>query len=148
MAFPGTIAVTSPDFDDRTRLADRFAYQHENVAPAIQVSGVPDEAVELALICHDPDAPIPFGWTHWTVYGIAPDTATITAASGREGKTNFDEVGYGGPMPPEGHGEHSYYFWVYALSREVEGEPTREEFLRDYADAILEQNRLVGTYSR
>ncbi|WP_105565835.1 YbhB/YbcL family Raf kinase inhibitor-like protein [Microbacterium halophytorum] len=148
MAFPGTITVTTPDFADRTRMPDRFAAEHEDVAPVIEVSGVPAETVELALICHDPDAPIPHGWTHWTVFGIAPDQATLTAASGREGVTTKGEAGYSGPLPPAGHGDHSYYFWVYALSRRVEGEPTREEFLRDYADAVIEQNRVVGSYSR
>ncbi|WP_260406160.1 YbhB/YbcL family Raf kinase inhibitor-like protein [Microbacterium sp. G2-8] len=148
MAFPGTITVTTPDFADRTRMPDRFAAEHEDIAPMIEVSGVPSEAVELALICHDPDAPIPFGWTHWTVFGIAPDQTTITAESGREGVTTKGEAGYSGPLPPPGHGDHSYYFWVYALSRRVEGEPTREEFLRDYADAVIEQNRVIGIYSR
>ena len=148
MAFPGTITVTSPDFVDRARIADRFTAEHENVAPIIEVSGVPHDAVELALICHDPDAPLPFGWTHWTVFGIPTDTTTVTAETGREGVTTKGEAGYSGPLPPPGHGEHSYYFWVYALSRPVEGEPTREEFLRDYADAVIEQNRIVGQYSR
>ncbi|WP_156758844.1 YbhB/YbcL family Raf kinase inhibitor-like protein [Microbacterium karelineae] len=148
MAFPGTIAVSSPDFGDRTRMPDRFTAEHEDVAPVIEVTGVPADAVELALICHDPDAPIPHGWTHWTLFGIPADATTIAADIGREGITTKGEAGYSGPLPPPGHGDHSYYFWVYALSRPVAGEPTREEFLRDYADAVIEQNRVVGLYSR
>ena len=148
MAFPGTITVTSPDFDNRTRLADRFTADHDNEAPRIRVAGVPDGTVELALVCHDPDAPIPFGFTHWTVFGIPADAAEITASSGREGENSTGGSAYYGPQPPHGHGDHSYYFWVYALARAVDGEPTREEFLRDYAGDILEQNRLIGYYSR
>lgn len=53
-----------------------------------------------------------------------------------------------GPQSPVGHGDHRYYFWVYALSRPVDGTPSREEFLDAYADAILEQNRVVGTFAR
>ena len=45
-------------------------------------------------------------------------------------------------------GEHHYYFWVFALSRPVEGTPSREEFLDQYADAIIEQARTVGLFSR
>ena len=45
-----------------------------------------------------------------------------------------------------GHGEHHYYFWVYALDTTVEGTPTREEFLQKYAGNIIEQNRIVGIY--
>lgn len=148
MAFPGTIAVTSPDLEHRTRLADRFTADHENDVPRIHVSGVPTEAVELALVCHDPDAPIPFGFTHWSLFGIPADSESISAESGREGPNSTGGCAYYGPQPPHGHGGHSYYFWVYALSRPVDGEPTREEFLRDYAGDILEQNRLIGYYSR
>ena len=53
-----------------------------------------------------------------------------------------------GPQPPEGHGLHHYYFWIYALDTKVIGEPSREEFLEKYADNIIEQNRIIGTYQR
>jgi len=53
---------------------------------------------------------------------------------------------YYGPQPPAGHGEHHYYFWVYALDTKVEGTPNREEFLQKYAGNIIEQNRIVGIY--
>jgi hypothetical protein len=43
---------------------------------------------------------------------------------------------------------HHYYFWVYALGRAVQGAPTREEFIANYGDNILEQARLVGTFQR
>jgi len=36
---------------------------------------------------------------------------------------------------------------VYALDRAVDGTPTRREFVDQYADAIIEQNRVVVTYS-
>ncbi|MGI6879106.1 YbhB/YbcL family Raf kinase inhibitor-like protein [Microbacterium sp. gxy059] len=148
MAFPGTIQVSTPDFANLARVPEELVADGGNRAPAIEVSGVPDEAVELALICHDPDAPLPFGYTHWTVYGIAPDAARIQAGDGREGVTSTGETGYYGPQPPAGHGDHHYFFWVYALRRRVEGEPTRERFLADYADDIIEQNRVVGVFSR
>lgn len=54
---------------------------------------------------------------------------------------------YVGPFPPAGHGTHHYYFWVYALSRAVEGAPSREQFLAEYAGDIIEQARFVATYS-
>jgi Raf kinase inhibitor-like YbhB/YbcL family protein len=104
------------------------------------------------MICHDPDAPVPHGFTHWTLYGIPADTTEIVGpdadATYRPGHNDFGAVGYGGPQPPEGHGTHHYYFWVYALGRAVEGTPSRLEFLEAYGDDILEQNRVVGTYER
>jgi Raf kinase inhibitor-like YbhB/YbcL family protein len=144
------LAISSPDVANLGRLDDRFAYDKGNETPRLTIAGVPEDAVELAIICHDPDAPLPHGWTHWTLYGIPTDVTELGPDADdtyRAGPNDYGETGYGGPYPPPGHGDHHYYFWVYALSRPVEGEPTRAAFLSDYADAIVEQNRMVVTYS-
>lgn len=144
------LALSSPDFEHLTRLADHHAFDKGNQAPRLSIHGVPDGTVELAIICHDPDAPLPDGFTHWTLYGIDPDAGELDTDADdryRPGDNQFGESGYGGPKPPAGHGVHHYYFWVYALSRPVDGTPTRRAFIDDYADAIIEQNRLIGTYS-
>lgn len=143
------LKITSSDFDNLGRLADKHAGDKGNVLPKLTVSGVPESTVELAVICHDPDAPLAQGFTHWTVYGIAPATTDLSDAQEkfRVGPNGAGDMCYYGPQPPEGHGDHHYYFWVYALDTRVEGTPTREEFLNRYADHIIEQNRIVGLYS-
>jgi Raf kinase inhibitor-like YbhB/YbcL family protein len=144
------LALTSPDFDHLARLDDRHAFDKGNEPPRLTIAGVPDGTVELAIICHDPDAPLPDGFTHWTLYGIDKHQRELGAdadESFRPGDNQFGARGYGGPKPPAGHGIHHYYFWVYALSRPVAGTPSRRAFVYDYADAIIEQNRLIGTYS-
>lgn len=145
------LRIASPQFESEGRLEDRNAYDRDNVPPPLTVTGAPEGTVELAVICHDPDAPLPDGYTHWTLYGIPPaggDLGPDPDARFRPGPNGWGENRYGGPRPPAGHGVHHYYFWVYALSRPVEGTPNRAEFLAGYADAILEQNRIVGTYER
>lgn len=140
--------LTSPDIAHGERMADQFAGQTGSVAPRMVVTGVPSGAVELALVCHDPDAPLPHGFTHWTLYGLPAGDGVIDENAGFPGPNDDGGVGYVGPFPPHGHGEHHYYFWVYALSRPVEGEPSRDDFLHLYADAVVGQARLVATYSR
>lgn len=144
------LSISFRDIGDGGPLPARHAHDQQDVSPALVISGVPSDAVELAVICHDPDAPLPRGFTHWTCYGIPASTTELDEGSSahREGPTDFGSPGYGGPLPPEGHGTHHYYFWVYALSRPVDGTPSRAEFLDQYADAIVEQNRVVGTYQR
>lgn len=145
------LAISSRQFDHLGRLTDENSNDRGNVPPELTISGVPADAVELALVCHDPDAPLPFGFTHWTLYGIPADTTTIGADADsqfRPGSNGFGATGYGGPQPPAGHGPHHYYFWVYALSAPVEGTPDRETFLREHADHIIEQNRVIGVYER
>jgi Raf kinase inhibitor-like YbhB/YbcL family protein len=143
------LRISSTDFDRCGRLDARHAYDRDNEAPTLRIEGVPDGTVELALICHDPDAPLPDGFTHWALYGIPADTTEIGAGADetfRPGPNDFGGEGYGGPQPPPGHGTHHYYFWVYALSAAVEGNPSRREFLDRHGHDIIEQNRVVGTY--
>ena len=64
---------------------------------------MPQQAVELAVLCQDPDAPRGI-FTHWVLAGLEP-TATGLAEGERpavavEGRNDFDEQGYSGPLPP------------------------------------------------
>ncbi|PVW02148.1 YbhB/YbcL family Raf kinase inhibitor-like protein [Microbacterium sp. Gd 4-13] len=144
------LAVKSPDFDTLTRIPEEFSADGGNRVPRVVFDGVPEGTVELAVIVHDPDAPLPQGFTHWVVYGVAADSTEldVDADGVRQGPNTAGVTSYYGPQPPAGHGEHHYYFWVFALSRRVEGTPSREEFLDEYADAIIEQARTVGLFSR
>jgi Raf kinase inhibitor-like YbhB/YbcL family protein len=65
-----------------------------------------------------------------------------------EGTNSFGSSGYGGPAPPDGHGRHHYYFWVYALDEDLGLEPSlsRREPLERIEDHVIEQARVVGTY--
>lgn len=145
------LEISSPDFDNTARLDDRHANDRDNTPPGLKVTGVPDGTAELAIICHDPDAPLPFGFTHWTLYGLPSDTTNVPRDADEKfkpGPNDFGSTGWGGPQPPDGHGPHHYYFWVYALDTSVSGTPSRKEFLETYGDNILEQNRVIGVYER
>lgn len=148
---PDRLRIESPDFPADGPMPDRLSGWHEEEVPRLHVSGVPAGTVELALICHDPDAPRPRGFVHWTLYGIAPGASAIgppDLAGARVGPNDRGGRGWVGPRPPAGHGLHRYYFWVYALSRRVEGEPDRATFIDRYEDAVIAQARVVGTYER
>jgi Raf kinase inhibitor-like YbhB/YbcL family protein len=122
-----------------------------NAVPPLTIAGAPVGAVELAVICHDPDAPLPHGYTHWVLYGIPPtihELGNDADARFRPGPNSNGNRRYDGPQPPAGHGAHHYYFWVYALDKPVSGTPTRAEFLEKYAEHIVEQNRIVALYEQ
>lgn len=148
--FIADLTVSSPDLTDGARFPDRFTAYHDDLMPRIVVSGLPEGTVEVALICHDPDAPRARGFSHWAVYGIPPqdpiEIGPATIDGFRVGPNGRGEARWMGPRPPAGHGTHFYYFWAYALSRRVEGAPSREEFLASHADDIIEQNRMVLTF--
>ena len=117
----GDLKLESPAFGHHGEIPARHTGEGEDLAPELHWSGVPEGTRELALICHDPDAPRPQGFPHWLVYGIPPDAEGIPEGGGRftEGRNDFGNEGYNGPMPPEGHGRHHYYLWLYALDTEI-----------------------------
>ncbi len=145
------LEISCGAFEPHGRIPERHATDGEDVSPELSWSGVPEGTEQLALICHDPDAPLPHGFTHWVVYGIPADTSGIPEGGGdsfTEGGNDFGNQGYGGPAPPEGHGVHHYYFWLYALDTEIDAEPglSRAELLERIEDHVIEQARVVGTY--
>jgi hypothetical protein len=145
------LRLTSPAFSSGGRLEDQHSMEKGNVAPPLAITGVPAETVELALVCHDPDAPLADGYTHWVLYGIPPQTRALANDADklfRPGPNSNGNARYDGPAPPPGHGPHHYYFWVYALDKPVSGTPTRAEFLSQYGGNIIEQARLIGVYER
>jgi Raf kinase inhibitor-like YbhB/YbcL family protein len=94
------IELRSPSFGDHQPIPARHAKDHDNLSPALVWSGVPQQAVELAVLCQDPDAPRGT-FTHWVLAGLEP-TATGLAEGERpavavEGRNDFDEQGYSGP---------------------------------------------------
>lgn len=142
------LKISSPDIEPLSKIDPKYVADGGNVIPRLHLEGIPAEAVELVIIVHDPDAPLPQGFTHLTAYGIKPEAQMVDFEAARSGPHGGGAPGYTGPEPPFGHGIHHYYFWVYAVNRKVEGTPTREEFLATFADSIVEQNRFVALYER
>jgi len=148
--FIDKLTISSPDIPDQGDFPVEFTADGGSSVPRLAFSGAPEGTVEYAIICHDPDAPLPNGFTHWVVYGIPASATTLDlqAPGVRQAPNGTGGVDYFGPQPPVGHGDHHYYFWIYALRREVEGSPSREEFLARYADDVIEQARTVGVWRR
>jgi len=150
------MTLTSSAFDDGGAIPTRHTGEGEDVSPALSWSGAPDGTRSFALICHDPDAPLilpgTYGFVHWVLYGIPGKTRALPEGTGDyvQGVNNFGNAGYGGPMPPEGHGTHHYFFWLLALDSDPRLEPglTMWELLERIEPSVTAMNRLVGTYSR
>lgn len=149
----GKLSISSPAFKHGRPIPTEHAGDGADVSPELSWESVPSGTRELAVVCHDPDAPLIDGFTHWVVYGIPADATGIPQGGGgayREGQNAFGNQGYGGPAPPPGHGTHHYYFHLYALDTALDAQPgmTREELLDRIDDHIIEQARVVGTYER
>ena len=135
--------LTSSDFQEGSEIPKKFGYKHENQQPNIEFSSVPSEAKTLAIIMDDPDAMKAVGkiWVHWLTYHGVNDTTKI------EGKTDFGEIGYGGPAPPDG--KHTYIFKGYALDTSLNLKEgfSKQELEDAMKGHILAEAKLTGTFT-
>lgn len=147
------IELRSPDFDDQAFIPERHSHDADNVSPSLEWMGVPSEAVELLLLCEDPDAPGDAAFLHWLVTGIDPHTGGVPErgepAGGQMWPNDFGETGWGGPAPPPGT-PHRYIVSLYALGGHVElpQRPTVDDVHRAAEAVELGHATLVGRYGR
>ena len=149
----GNLSISSNAFEQHGKIPRQHTVEGKNTSPPLEWKGLPQGTRQLALVCHDPDAPLPEGFTHWVIYGIPPNVPGLPEGGGAgftQGLNGMGKQGYFGPAPPPGHGLHHYYFWLYALRDGPELKPNlnREALLGAIADRILAQARLVGLYER
>lgn len=148
--------LKSQAFKSGEKIPKKFTGEGEDVSPQLEWTNVPDGTKSFVLICHDPDAPLvnpgTYGFVHWVLYNIPGSVANLEEATNNytEGVNDFQKEGYMGPMPPEGHGRHHYFFWILALNEELDIEPglTLWQVLERIEKHVIGMNRLVGTYER
>jgi Raf kinase inhibitor-like YbhB/YbcL family protein len=147
------IGLTSAAFSPGSPIPKKHTGEGADTSPPLAWSDLPAGTKELALICDDPDAPTPKPWVHWVLYGLSASLAGLKegdAGGGLSGPTDFGRPGYGGPMPPKGHGVHRYFFRLYALDAPLGAKSglTKEKLLAAMKGHILGEAELMGTYIR
>ena len=146
----GDLKLTSSAFSHGSEIPRKYGYKNGNREPPLTMNGVPEGTKSLALIMDDPDAMGAVGkvWVHWVMWNIDPtNTELFVENLTTEGMTDFGEVGYGGPAPPDKR--HRYVFKLYALDTELdlpEGS-TKSELEKAIEGHIIEQTQLTGTYA-
>ena len=156
----GNLKLTSSAFEDGGEIPRECGYKNGNQVPHLSVNGdVLDGIKSLTIIMDDPDAMGAVGkvWVHWVVWNIHPweqigsglgefeeDLICVHAV---EGTTDFGEVGYGGPAPPDKR--HTYVFKLYALDCELDlpDKSTKADVEKAMEGHIIEQTQLTGTYA-
>ena len=138
-----TFSITSEDFKDGEEIPKKFGYKFENKQPHIEIHNVPENTMTIALIMDDPDAMAVVGkvWVHWLQFFDFPSKNLII-----EGKTDFDEIGYGGPAPP--NGRHTYIFKGYCLDIKLDLQQgySKQELEDAMKGHILVETKLTGTF--
>jgi hypothetical protein len=153
-----SLTLTSPAFKNNGNIPALYTCDGKDISPALNWSGVPQNAKSLVLILDDPDAPDPAApkmtWVHWVLYNIPP-TGTGLAEGIKDadlpqgtlqGVNDWKRTGYGGPCPPIGR--HRYFHKLYALDTVLPDlkRPTKTRVELEMQGHVIGQAVLLGTY--
>ena len=145
--------LESEAFDSGGVIPRKYGYKNGNQSPPLKISGVPENTSSLALIMDDPDAMGAVGkvWVHWVLWNIEPNVVEFKENSipsdCLEGETDFGEIGYGGPAPPDGR--HTYVFKLYELDTDLDLKEgySKQELEDAMKGHIMAEAKLTGTYA-
>lgn len=148
--------LTSSAFTEGALIPAKYTCDDADISPPLAISGVPENALSLALICDDPDAPMGV-WVHWVLYNLPVGTTELQEKFPTDAKlpdgtcqgiSDFGRSGYGGPCPPGG--THRYFFKLYALDKRLDltGKVKKADLIKAMEGHVLAEAQLMGKYSR
>jgi Raf kinase inhibitor-like YbhB/YbcL family protein len=152
-----SFALKTTAFADGGGVPKKHTCDGADVSPVLNWHDAPTGTQSFALIADDPDAPVGT-WTHWIIWNIAAQTTALPEGvpkvgecgdGARQGRNDFNRIGYGGPCPPPGK-PHRYFFKLYALDAklDVKAGASRSELERVMKGHVLSQTETMGTYGR
>ena len=145
--------ITSSAFQNGSEIPRKYGYKNGNASPPLEIIEIPPNAKSLALIMDDPDAMKPAGkvWVHWVIWNLKPENTEIkeneVPTGSIQGKTDFGEIDYGGPAPPDK--EHTYIFKLYALddNLNLEKGATKSQLEEAMKNHVIAESKLEGKYA-
>jgi len=157
---PMTFTLTSPAFENNGRIPRQYTGEGKDASPPLAWANPPEGTKSFALVCDDPDAPVGT-WDHWLIWNLprhltklpegVPTSQTVSdLGDAVQGNNSWPKIGYGGPMPPPGHGNHHYNFVLYALDTDLDLDPgaKKDALMQAMEGHILGKAELTGLYSR
>ncbi len=130
----------------------------QNISLPLQWSAVPPGTRSLALAVVDPH-PVARNWVHWLVINIPPDSTALPAGASQKAmpagavelKNSFGKLGYGGPQPPPGTGDHPYVVTLYALNTpklDLPADTSLGSFQKALEGKVLATATITGMFGR
>jgi Raf kinase inhibitor-like YbhB/YbcL family protein len=130
----------------------------KNISLPLAWKNAPAGTKSFVLSVVDPH-PVAQNWVHWLVINIPKEITSIEEGASRkkmprgsnELKNSFGEIGYGGPQPPKGTGDHPYVVTLYALNvetLELGVSSSLATFKKAIEGKVIESASVTGMYGR
>jgi hypothetical protein len=130
----------------------------KNISIPLSWKNTPSGTKSFALSIVDIH-PVARNWVHWLVINIPPQVTTIEEGTSKkkmpsgsiELKNSWGEIGYGGPQPPKGTGDHSYVVTLYALNVEkldLSLSTSLSAFKKAIEGKVIASASITGKYGR
>ena len=153
--------LTSAAFKDQGRIPIQYVMPGaggKNVSVPLGWTNPPEGTKSFALSIVDPH-PVAKNWVHWLVINIPAQSTSLPEGASKktmppgavELRNSFGDVGYGGPQPPGGTGEHPYVVTLYALSlakMALDVNINLAAFKKALEGKVLTTAEITGMYSR
>lgn len=150
-------------YKDKELIPIRFAHTSvvggRNISPGFQWSDPPINTKSFAFTIVDPH-PVAKNWVHWFVINIPFNIRKLVEGASRSNSlpagakeliSSFKEMGYGGPAPPRGSGQHPYVATVYALnvdSLKPGVSVSLNQFMNAIEGKVIAEVSITGYYER
>lgn len=153
--------ISSTAFKDRGKIPIQYVMPGaggKNFSIPLAWKNVPSGTKSFALSIVDPH-PVAQNWVHWLVINIPAQVASIEEGASKkkmssgsaELKNSFGDIGYGGPQPPKGTGDHPYVVTLYALNVEkldLGVNTSLSTFKKAIEGKVIESASITGMFGR
>jgi len=157
----GAMEISSFAFKDGEKIPIKYVMPGaggKNISLPLSWKNIPAGTKSFALSMVDPH-PVAQNWVHWLVINIPVNVTSIEEGASRnkmplgslELKNSFGDIGYGGPQPPKGTGDHPYVVTMYALNVEklnLGANTTLSAFKKAVEGKVLGSATITGKYGR
>jgi Raf kinase inhibitor-like YbhB/YbcL family protein len=153
------LRVSSSTFSDGGEIPVKCTPAGANLSPDLKWSAPAGAAMEMVLICEDPDAPMLKPFVHWILHGLPPNIMQLPAGlpnerelsklgGAKQGQNDAKTRGWSGPKPPLGHGVHHYHFQLFALDKQLGLGPdtTLEQLVNAMKGHVIAEGEIIGTH--
>ena len=144
------LKISSTSFENNSSIPAKYSCEGKEVSPPLLINNIPSGVNSLAIILHDPDAPMQGGFTHWVVWNIEPGDNKIPEnfKGAQQGMNGAKKLGYIGMCPPSG--THHYHFRVYALDTKLDLDKNTDKagLEKSMQGHVLAEGDLVGLYKK